>query len=182
MAVPQTVPVRRLSFEDVLAMVEAGILQESDHVELEGGVLVEMEPSGGTHGSRVTWLNMHFARSLDEGFVVRVQDTFLIPDGGFYEPDILVGPPTGDELPRSADLVIEVAVSSRRRDREKAAVYAAAGVTEYWIVDVAHGEVVVHREPASTGYRSVLAYGAGARLTPAVAAAEVDVAALLRGI
>lgn len=182
MAVPQTVPVRRLSFEDVMAMVRAGILPETDHVELEGGVLVEMEPSGGPHGSRVTWLTMHFARSLDEGFVVRVQDTFLIPDGGFYEPDILIGPPTGEEVPRSADLVVEVAVSSRRRDREKAAVYAAAGVAEYWIVDVAHGEVVVHREPESTGYRSALAHGRGERIAPLVPAAEVDVAALLQGI
>jgi Uma2 family endonuclease len=163
MAVPQTVPVRRLSFEDVMAMVAAGILRETDRVELEGGVLVEMEPSGGAHGSRVTWLNMHVARSLDDGFVVRVQDTFRIPDGGFFEPDIAVGPPTGEEVPRSADLVIEVAISSRRRDREKAAVHAAAGVAEYWIVDVAHGEVVVHLEPRSTGYRSMLAYGRGER-------------------
>jgi hypothetical protein len=53
MAVPQTVPVRRLSFEDALAMVEAGILRETDRAELEGGELVEMEPSGGSHGSRV---------------------------------------------------------------------------------------------------------------------------------
>jgi len=182
MAVPQTVPVRRLSFEDVMAMVEAGILRETDRVELEGGVLVEMEPSGGPHGSRVTWLNMHLARSLEEGYVVRVQDTFLIPDGGFYEPDIVVVAPAGDELPRTADLVVEVAVSSRPRDREKAATYAAAGVTEYWIVDIAHNEVVVHREPASTGYRSVLAHGPAERIAPPVPAAEVEVAALLRGI
>jgi Uma2 family endonuclease len=182
MPVPQTVPVRRLSYEDVMAMVEAGILRETDRVELEGGVLVEMAPSGGLHGSRVTWLNMHLARTLADGYVVRVQDTFLIGDGGFYEPDIVVGPPTGNEVPRSADLVVEVAVSSRRRDREKAAVYAAAGVTEYWIVDVAHSEVVVHRDPQSTGYRSVLAHGPSERIAPLVAAADVDVAALLRGV
>lgn len=163
-------------------MSEAGILRETDRVELEGGVLIEMEPSGGPHRGRVTWLNMHFARSLDEGFVVSVQDTFLIPDGGFYEPDLVIGPPTGDEVPGTADLVIEVAVSSRRRDREKAAVYAAAGVTEYWIVDVQHGEVVVHREPGPAGYRSVLAHGRGERIAPLVPAAAVDVTALLQGI
>jgi Uma2 family endonuclease len=162
-------------------MVEAGILRETDRVELEGGVLVEMERSGGSDGSRVTWLNRHFARSLGEGFVVRVRDTFLIPDGGFYEPDLVIGAPTGEELPRTADLVIEVAVSSRRRDREKAAVYAAAGVTEYWIVDVQHGKVVVHREPRSSGYRATLAYGRGERIAAPVPAAEVDVAELLRG-
>ena len=124
---------------------------------------------------------MHLARTLADGYVVRVQDTFLIPDGGFYEPDIVVGSPTGDDVPRTAGLVVEVAVSSRRRDREKAAVYAAADVTEYRIVDVAHSEVVVHRNPQSTGYRSVLAQGPSERIAPIVPAAEIDVAALLRG-
>lgn len=182
MAVPQTVPVRRLSVEDVMAMVEAGILQETDRVELEGGVLVEMEPSGGPHSSRVTWLTMHFARTVADGYVVRVQDTFLIPDGGFYEPDLAVCRPSGEDLPGTAELVVEVAVSSRPRDREKAAVYASANVVEYWIVDVPNGEVVVHRDPAPQGYRSVLAHGATDRIAPLVPAGDVDVGALLQGI
>jgi len=46
MAVPQTVPVHRLTLDDVLAMVDAGTLDESARVELEGGVLVEMVPPG----------------------------------------------------------------------------------------------------------------------------------------
>ena len=162
-------------------MVEAGILGETDRVELEGGVLVELEPSGGPHGSRVTWLSTDRPHAA-EGYVVRVQDTFLIPDGGFYEPDIVVGPPTGDDVPRTAGLVIEVAVSSRRRDREKAAVYAAAGVTEYWIVDVAHSEVVVHRDPQSTEATAPCSRTvprSGSRRSCRLP--KIDVAALLRG-
>ncbi|MBA2348899.1 MAG: Uma2 family endonuclease, partial [Solirubrobacterales bacterium] len=146
MAVPQTVPIHRLSFEDVLAMVEAGIIGETDHVELENGVLVEMEPSGGSHANRVEWLTRHFVRALGDEYAVRVQSTFLIPDGGFYEPDLIVARPTGDELPRTGELVVEVAFSSRRRDDEKAATYAAAGVREYWIVDVQAGEVITHAD------------------------------------
>lgn len=180
-SVPQTVPVHRLSFEDVLAMVDAGILDETAHVELEGGVLVEMEPTGGAHANRVQWLTMHFARAAGDAYVVRVQDTFLIPDGGFYEPDLIVMAPTGDELPRTAHLIVEVAFSSRSRDVEKAVTYAAAGVGEYWIVDVQRGEVVVHSHPQADGYAATRRYVGGDTVAPPVPAPPVDVATLLAG-
>lgn len=181
MAVPQTVPIHRLSFEDVLAMVEAEILKETDRVELENGVLVEMEPSGGSHANRVEWLTGHFVRGLDETWAVRVQSTFLIADGGFYEPDVLVSRPTGDELPHTAELVIEVAYSSRRRDDEKAATYAAAGVREYWIVDVPRGEVITHADLDADGYATRRRYGRGEAVTAPVPAPPVEVTALLGG-
>lgn len=181
MGMSQTVPVHRLTFEDVLAMVDAGILDETARVELEGGVLVEMEPTGGAHANRVQWLTMHFARAAGEAYVVRVQDTFLIPDGGYYEPDLIVMTPTGDELPRTAHLIVEVAFSSRARDVEKAATYAAAGVDEYWIVDLQRGEIVTHSDPHPDGYAATRRYVRGDTVPAPVPAPPVDVAALLEG-
>jgi Uma2 family endonuclease len=56
--------------------------------------------------------------------------------------------------PASAALVIEVSVSSRQRDLVvKPAIYAAAGVAEYWVIDVDRSRVVVHRDPAAGDYR-----------------------------
>ncbi len=46
-------PVHRLSVEDVYRMVEAGVLQENDRVELVEGVLVEMVPIGAEHDGAV---------------------------------------------------------------------------------------------------------------------------------
>lgn len=181
MAVSQTAPIHRLTFEDVLAMFEAGILPETTRVELEGGVLIEMEPAGGTHANRVQWLIMHFAGASDGAFAVRVQDTFLIPDGGYYEPDLIILQPIGDELPRTAELVIEVAFSSRARDDHKAATYAAAGVTEYWIVDVQRQQVVTHAQPRPDGYATTRIYLRGEAVPCPVPAPAVDVAALLDG-
>ena len=182
MGVPQTVPIHRLTFEDVLAMVDAEILTETDRVELEGGVLVDMEPSGGSHSSRVQWLIMHFAKAAGDAFVLRVQDTFLIPDGGYYEPDLMVLlPPRDEELPRTAELVIEVAFSSRSRDVHKAATYAAAGVGEYWIVDVPGEEVITHADPDPDGYATRRRYGRGDTVPSPVPAPGVDVTALLGG-
>ncbi|RYD34224.1 MAG: Uma2 family endonuclease [Verrucomicrobiaceae bacterium] len=54
------------------------------------------------------------------------------------EPDLCVVPGPRDlyavHHPRTALLVIEVAISSESLDREKAAIYAEAKVGEYWIV------------------------------------------------
>jgi len=59
--------------------------------------------------------------------------------------------------PSRAALIVEIAESSDRIDREhKASLYARAGVAHYWIVDVVGKALEVHREPevspeASTG-------------------------------
>jgi len=179
MAAPQTVPVHRLTLDDVFAMVEAGILDERSRVELEGGVLVEMAPPGEGHGDRVEWLTRHFVKAASDDVRVRIQDTFLIPDGGYYQPDVIVFGPKGDRLPRTAKLIIEVAVSSRARDLEKAATNAAAGVVEYWIVDVERAQVIVHAEPRADGYARVRRYVPGELVPPPVDVPPVDVTALL---
>jgi len=180
MAAPQTVPPHRLSLDDVYAMVGAGILDETERVELEGGVLVDMVPPGEGHGDQVEWLTRHFVKGAGDDVRVRIQDTFLIPDGGFYLPDVIVfGPKPHGELPRTAMLIVEVAVTSRARDLEKAATYAAAAVGEYWIVDVERAEVLVHSEPGPDGYAVVRRYGLGKLVPPPVEVPPVDVAALL---
>jgi Uma2 family endonuclease len=54
--------------------------------------------------------------------------------------------------------VVEVAQTSQGRDREKARDYAAADVPEYWIVDLAARNVVVHRRPIAGAYDEVTTY------------------------
>jgi len=181
MAAPQTVPVHKLTLDDVFAMVEAGILEESDRVELEGGVLVDMVPPGEGHEDRMEWLTRHFVKAAGDDLHVRVQGTFLTPTGGFYLPDLIVFGPKDDQLPKTAELIVEIAVTSRSRDLEKATTYAAAAVGEYWIVDVERREVLVHSEPRPDGYALVRRYVVGELVPPPVDVPPVDVAALLGG-
>lgn len=69
-------------------------------------------------------------------------------------------------------LVAEIADSSMRVDLEwKAWLYAAAGVPEYWIVDLAHERVVVHTVPGSQGYTSIRSLS-GAQTLSAAALAD----------
>ena len=60
--------------------------------------------------------------------------------------------------PSTAELVIEVAVSSVALDRENAALFAEAGVKEYWIVLAAKRQVEVYRQPEAGEYRERLIY------------------------
>ncbi len=56
-------------------------------------------------------------------------------------------------------LVVEVSDTTLWRDRgQKARLYAAAGVAEYWIVNLSSRTLIVHRSPAQGEYRSVQTY------------------------
>ena len=178
--VPVTAAIHRLSVDDVYKMVESGVLQEDDRVELVEGVLVDMAPIGAEHEDAVQWLINHLAGVAGRKWNFRVQSMLLVT-GGYLLPDMLVI----DELPRrtlptTAHLVIEVAQSSHTRDHDKARAYAAADVTEYWIVDVLARAVIVHRGPLAGAYQEVTTFADGASIKPLLAdAPEVDVTKLL---
>jgi Uma2 family endonuclease len=88
------------------------------------------------------------------------------------QPDIAVvpGKPRDylDHHPSSAHLVVEVAASSLPQDRlTKASIYAAAGIPEYWIINLRQEHVEVHRspDPAVRRYATVEIARRGSRLT-----------------
>ena len=168
----------RLSVEDVFRMADAGVLREEDRVELIDGVLVDMtQPSPG-HSSAVAWLTRHFARGLTDK-EIRVQDLLLV-EGGFVMPDLMVLEPLPrDEHPSTANLVVEVSVTTQRHDARKADRYARASVAEYWIVDLVSRRVAVHRRPEARRYGEVDHLGDGDRIRALVGAPEVDISALL---
>jgi Uma2 family endonuclease len=78
-----------------------------------------------------------FIRLLPPGYVVRREDPLTLADSE-PEPDVAVvkGSPSDfvDAHPVTAELVVEVAVSSPGLDRENISLYAEAGVKEYWII------------------------------------------------
>lgn len=76
---------------------------------------------------------------------------------------------------------MEVAVSTLEVDRRKAAIYAAAGVKEYWIVIPEERRVEIHRQPRGEAYMDASAAVAPARLeSSAVPGFTVDLAQLFQ--
>lgn len=158
-------------------LVEAGLL-EDDHVELVEGMIIEMVPQGDHHSFLTAELTHRLVREVSEPWRVRVQMTFAVGDTSEPEPDLAVVRPTGTSHPTTAALVIEVAVTSQRIDLvRKPGVYAAAGVEQYWVVDLPARAVVVHTEPGPQGYATVRRAPLDAPLS--VLGIDVDLAALV---
>jgi Uma2 family endonuclease len=161
---------RRISVEEYFAMGEAGILDDDDRVELLDGRLIDMPPIGPPHSHSVDDLQELFARRLyrpEETLArIRIQSPIELDDHSAPEPDLVLYDPDTptDRHPRPTDiyLVVEVADSTVDYDREvKADRYAAAGIPEYWLVDLPGEAVEVFRQPEDDGYAERIRHRAG---------------------
>jgi Uma2 family endonuclease len=164
----------RFSLDDYHAMAAAGALKPDDRVELVEGEIVDVIPSGLRHAAAVNRLNRWLAVGCGTRGVVQVQGPFRIGLYSELQPDVLVLRPRDDfyqetaATPDDVMLLIEVADSSIQYDRIiKLALYARAGVREFWIVDLVRSEVTVHRQPTRDGVGVAETLERGARLTPA---------------
>lgn len=152
---------RRFSVHDYHKMIDAGLFAEDERVELIRGVLVKMSPKGRRHSATTDRLTKLFYKLLDERVIVHNQNPILFDDATEPEPDIALLAPHEkeyfDRLPTPADvlLIVEVADTTLKYDREeKSLLYAAAGITHYIVLNVKTGEIIDMREPSPEGYRS----------------------------
>jgi Uma2 family endonuclease len=170
-------PRRRLMRSEYEQLVDAGSF-EGERVELIQGEILEMSPTGPDHDSTVDRLNELLVLRLTGRARVRTQGSIAIGDHSEPVPDLLVleRRDYDDAHPSTALLAIEVARSSLRRDRgAKAALYAEAGIPEYWVVNLVDRIVEVHTEIISGSYARVTPYRKGDAIR-LVAFADVEVA------
>lgn len=142
----------RFTAEEYFRLVETGVLGPEDRVELLEGVIVAMTPSGPRHAAVTNHLRTRLERALGDRAAVRQEAPHHTATRSVPEPDIVIVPGTHRDYvrahPRAALLVVEVADSSLAQDRlTKSRIYAAAGIPEYWIVDLVHDAIEVHRAP-----------------------------------
>jgi Uma2 family endonuclease len=172
MALPLPAPHRRFTIEEYYRMAEAGILREDERVELIHGQIIEMTPIGPSHAAYVDTLNRLLVSVTGTAAIVRVQNPIRLPNDTEPEPDFALLVPRDDRYvsghPGPADvlLVIEVAETSLAYVREvKVALYAEAGISEVWILDVTGERLIVFREPANGRYASTESLGKGDTVT-----------------
>lgn len=149
---------RRVSVEAYHRMIEAGEFDDAS-VELIDGIIVEKMSKNQLHVMLVDLLlDCLKAFCLRDRFWVR-QEAPITLSRSEPEPDISVISGRRSEFftskPKSAQFVIEVAVSSLTIDRAKARDYAAAGIPEFWIVRPESDCTEVFREPDAEGYQSI---------------------------
>ncbi len=156
-----SLPVRRLSVDEVSRMVQVGVLREDERVELLDGVLVSMSPQGPEHASRVAIVAARLAEAFGDGYCVREEKPLAVGDLSQPEPDLAVIKGRHEDYehhhPTAADcaLVIELAATSLETDRGKAELYARGGVAAYLLVDLIHRRLIVHQQPNERGYGRV---------------------------
>lgn len=167
----QGLPVGFYTAERYFRLVEDGVLEPDDRVELLEGVVVAMAPHDTPHASGVARVTRALMTALGERAVVRTQLPLVTGHYSVPEPDVAVVPGRYEEYdqahPDSALLVVEVADSSLKQDRlTKSLIYAAAGIPEYWIVNVVDQQVEVYREPdrLARRYRDVTFVRRNARI------------------
>ena len=142
-------------------------------IELIRGELREMNPAGPLHDDLIMYLTGWSVRSTspDEISVTAQTGLDLANLDSRPEPDLLwVRAARYRERHPAADdvkLAIEVADSSLQADlREKAALYAEARISEYWIIDASASCVHVYRHPQGNEYTDRAIAKRGDKLSP----------------
>lgn len=139
---------KRYTVTDYYRMVPAGIIHRDERVELLDGEVRVKSPIGSWHSGVVMRLHSMLAKNLGDTVIISDQGPVRLGEYDEPEPDLAVLRPRDDFYTRShpvpADvlLIIEVADSSLDYDRdEKLPRYAAAGIPEVWLIDIA-GEAI----------------------------------------
>jgi len=166
-------PRRRFTVAEVEAMVEAGVMEEDERVELIGGELVPMSPKGNQHEVVKTALLDRWYRVRPEDCALTPETTFRLSDDTYLEPDVVIYPRAGGLKTLSGPsvlLVVEIADSSLRYDMgRKAALYATFGVRELWVIDAVKLVTRVFRAPSDEGYGDSHDFSASKRVVPLIA-------------
>jgi Uma2 family endonuclease len=157
-----TTQIRQLTSAEYYGMMESGIIREGERVELISGQIFTMAAKGTRHTVSTTRLLKELWRLIEERAIVRCQDPISLPNNSEPEPDLVIARLRSDDYvnshpaPEDIILVIEVADSTIKFDREtKAPLYAAAGIGEYWIIDLIDDRLEIYRQPEGNLYTSI---------------------------
>jgi len=159
---------------------EAGLIPEN--TELLYGFVYQKMPKSPLHSYSIQLLHDLFIAMVRGAFVLRTEQPLTCGDSE-PEPDVSIVKGTKeqyrDEHPRTAELVVEVCVTSHEYDRSKLLAYALAEVKEVWLVLVPERQVEVHRSPEHGRFTDRFVAGPGGRLgCSSLPGVEIDVGAL----
>lgn len=152
---------RRFTVAEYYAMAEAGILHETDRVELIEGEIIKMSPINALHAGHVKRLIRLFTKRLGDKVLLDAQNPVSLGDYSEPQPDIVLLKPRADDYtkshPKPADvlLVIEVSDSTVDYDRDvKAPLYAHAKILEMWLANLPEKRLEIFRDPGPKGYKT----------------------------
>jgi Uma2 family endonuclease len=155
-----------MTVEAYHALGEMGLIPEK--TELLYGQVIHKMPKSPLHCLLLMRLLELVRNALPQGFHVRPEQPIQCTDSE-PEPDLAVLRGSIDEYatehPRTAELAIEVCVTTHEYDRSKLAAYASAGVKEVWLVLAPEKQIEVHRQPAGDRFAERTVHGPGGKVS-----------------
>ncbi len=159
-------PVWPVSVNAYHALGDLGLIPGK--TELLYGQVFHKMPKSPLHTLLLMRLLELLQRNPPPGLHVRPEQPIFCGDSE-PEPDLsLIRGSINDyvaEHPRTAELVIEVCVTSHEYDRSKLRAYAGAGVKECWLILAPEMKIEVHRQPADEKYAECVVHGPGGSLS-----------------
>lgn len=153
---------KRWTREEYYRLDEQGWFQ-NQRVELIDGEIIQLSPPSPQHSFSSDEIRDILQTIFGGAYWVRLQLPLAYGDYSEPQPDVSVVRGSRRDYqsahPTTAVLVVEVSRTSLDYDQKtKAQVYAAMEIPEYWILDLAHRQLIVHRQPvqdksSSTGSR-----------------------------
>jgi Uma2 family endonuclease len=148
-------PIWRLRVHQYHEMIRNGILTDDDPVEFLEGLLVLKMPKNPPHRITTQVTREALSQIVPSGWYVDDQEPITTKDSE-PEPDVAIVQgdrrdyvdrhPYADEVA----LVVEVADTTLQRDRtSKKRLYARAGITIYWIINLVERQIEVYTKPLS---------------------------------
>ena len=157
-----------LSVEAYHALGEVGLIPKQ--TELLYGFVYHKMPQSPFHTLLLLRLLRLLQQILPPGCHVRPEQPLTFADSE-SEPDLAMVLGLEDDFghahPTTAELVIEICVSSHDYDRSKLRAYATAGVKDCWLVLAPEKQIEVHRQPQGEQFAEHAVHGPGGTLTSA---------------
>jgi Uma2 family endonuclease len=195
MSVMPAIRIRRWKRVEYDRMIECGIFQPDERLELLDGVLVVKEQQTPPRAAGIRRVADALRGTFESGWLVDTHTPIALDRSSEPEPDVSIVRGTIEDYetrhPDKPALLVQVALKRLGFDRlRKGGLYARARVPEYWIVNLVGHVLEVHRDPrrskaARYGWRyaDVQVLGPDAIVTPLAArGSSIPVAELLPGV
>ncbi len=160
-----SLPTYQFSVDAYHRLVEVGILNENDKVELIEGQIIQMTPIKSPHAACVDRLGDLLRILFVKKSIVRSQNPITLGEHSEPEPDLAVVKYKADyyenahPTPKEIYIAIEISQSTEQYDRTiKIPLYAKHGIPEAWLVNLNKKEIEIYQQPTEKGYSAISIY------------------------